>query len=113
MMSSSSREHQRRRVKQRKKFARKGSGGGVLKLAKENRQTSSLGSQSVFNIVQEVGVASDGDHLEKRVGGSRRGQVAADGRWSKDVRQKREAAKRDWHTFSDWNRNSRRQKEGS
>ena len=36
---------------------------------------------------------SDGD-LEKRLGGFRLGRVAADGRRSNGVRQKREAAKR-------------------
>jgi hypothetical protein len=83
-----------------------------MAIGQEGQTTSRLGSQSVFSSVQEVRVASDGD-LEKRVGGFRRGQVAASGRRSKDVRQKRVAEKRDWHTFSDGNRNSRRKKEGS
>ena len=54
MVSSSSREHQRRR-ETTKKSARKGSGGGILEMAKEGQTTSRLGSQSVFNSVQEVG----------------------------------------------------------
>jgi hypothetical protein len=47
--------------KTRKKSARKGSGGGVLEMAKEGQTISRLGSQLAFNGVQEVGVVSDGD----------------------------------------------------
>jgi len=77
MTSSSSREHQRRRAKQRKESARKGSGGGVLEMAKEGQTTSRLGSQLVFNGVQKVGVALDDGDMEKRVASFR---VATDGR---------------------------------
>jgi hypothetical protein len=49
----------------------------------KGQTTLRLGSRSIFNSVQEVEVASDGD-LEKRVAGFRRGQVAVDDRKTYD-----------------------------